>query len=75
MRAAVVDLSSNLVVNVVRADAGTDAAPDGCLFVNSDVANIGDSWNGTQIVARVVPVVSAMHTVKPTTASPNVTAL
>jgi len=34
MRAAVVDSATYLVVNVVVADAATDAAPDGCFLVD-----------------------------------------
>ena len=37
MRAAVVDSTTNIVVNVVVADASGDVAPDGCFLV--DVVN------------------------------------
>lgn len=34
MRAAVVDLSTNVVINIIVADADKDLAPDGCILVN-----------------------------------------
>lgn len=36
MRAAVVDRSTNIVVNVIMADASTDLPPDGCVLVDVD---------------------------------------
>jgi hypothetical protein len=36
MRAAVVDSTTNIVVNVVVADASGDVAPDGCFLVDVD---------------------------------------
>jgi hypothetical protein len=70
MRAALIDLVSGLVVNVVVADASDHAAPDGFLLVNSDTANIGDTWDGTQIVITPHP-----NAVDPMTANPGISAL
>lgn len=36
MRCAVIDIATNIVVNMIVADAAVHAAPDGCLLVNTD---------------------------------------
>lgn len=36
MRAAVVDLATNIVVNIIIADASVDPAPDGCMLIDAD---------------------------------------
>lgn len=42
MRCAVIDIATNTVVNMIVADAAIDAAPGGCLLVNTDgPCNIG----------------------------------
>lgn len=38
MRAAVVDILTNIVINIIVADAATDPAPDGTLLI--DVTDI-----------------------------------
>lgn len=36
MRTAVVSAETNIVVNVIVADAATDVAPDGCFLIDVD---------------------------------------
>lgn len=48
-RCAVVD-ASGIVAEVIMADPGIDAHPAGKL-IESDVANIGDRWDGAKFVA------------------------
>jgi len=43
MRAAVVDQATNVVINIIVADAATDAAPDFCILV--DVARMSCDIN------------------------------
>lgn len=52
MRAAVVDLSTNIVVNIIIADASKDPAPIGCILVDvtntqCDIGWIYDPQTGT----------------------------
>ena len=45
MRAAVVDQTSNLVTNLIVADASVDRAPDGFVLVNlEDDSPVGVGW-------------------------------
>lgn len=56
MRVAVVELASGLVVNVatVKSDDGSEPA-EGFIHVPSISANIGDTWNGSQIIKKPEP--------------------
>lgn len=53
MKAAVVDLQTMIVLNIIMADASVDPAPDGCELIdvtNGPECNIGwvyDSASGT----------------------------
>jgi len=52
MRAAVIDLLTNIVVNMIVASAETDAAPDGTFLVNvtdtfCDIGWVYDPATGT----------------------------
>lgn len=52
MRAAVVDQTSNLVTNLIVADANVDRAPDGFLLVNlEDDSQVGIGWVFDQLTA------------------------
>jgi hypothetical protein len=56
MRIAVIDLASNLVVNVAHVEDGDGSTePDGFLHIESNSANIGDSWDGTNIIPKPEP--------------------
>jgi hypothetical protein len=44
MRAAVVDSATNIVVNVIVADAAVDVAPDGCFLVDIENFSCGIDW-------------------------------
>ena len=45
MRAAVVDQTSNLVTNLIVADASVDRAPDGFVLVNlPEDSQVGIGW-------------------------------
>jgi len=44
MRAAVVDTGTNLVVNLIIADASVDAPPLGCVLVNIDDIDCNIDW-------------------------------
>lgn len=56
-RIAVINLKSGLVENVaVIKDGDGSTAPIGSVFIHSDEADIGDSWDGTQIV-KAKPVI------------------
>lgn len=45
MRAAVVDQTSNIVTNIIVADASVDRAPDGFVLVNlPDDSPVGGGW-------------------------------
>ena len=63
MRAALIDLATGLVENVIVADATIHDAPAGYLLVNSEDANIGDKWDGASIIVNPV-------SVRPAPASP-----
>ena len=56
MRYAIIDLATNLVVNVAEIEPGDGSTqPEGTLNFQSDTAGIGDSWNGISIVPKPVP--------------------
>lgn len=56
MRVAVINLQSNKVENVGVVDDGDGSkAPDGYVFVISDSANIGDGWDGANIIPQPQP--------------------
>jgi hypothetical protein len=56
MRYAIIDLSTNLIVNVAEIEPGDGSTqPEGTLNFQSDTAGIGDSWDGTSIVPKPVP--------------------
>ena len=56
MRYAIIDLSTNLVVNVAEIEPGDGSTqPEGTLNFQSDTAGIGDSWDGTSIVPKPAP--------------------
>lgn len=56
MRYAIIDLSTNLVVNVAEIEPGDGSTqPEGTLNFQSDTANIGDSWDGTSIIPQPAP--------------------
>ena len=56
MRYAIIDLSTNLVVNVAEIEPGDGSTqPEGTLNFQSDTAGIGDSWDGTSIVPKPEP--------------------
>ena len=44
MRAAVVDRQTNIVVNVIVADASSDLPPDGCFLVDADNVMCDIGW-------------------------------
>ena len=44
MKAAVVELSTNIVLNVIVANANVDLAPDGCVLI--DITNGPDCSTG-----------------------------
>lgn len=44
MKAAVVDQTTNIVVNIIVADASVDPAPDGCFLVNVDNTPCDIGW-------------------------------
>ena len=49
MRCALVENSTNLVVNLIMADPATDNAPDGFILIglsDEDPVEIGWSWDG-----------------------------
>ena len=56
MRYAIIDLATNLVVNVAEIEPGDGSTqPEGTLNFQSDTAGIGDSWDGTSIVPKPTP--------------------
>ena len=51
---AIINLETGLVDNIAAVrDGDGSTAPDGFLFVPSEAATIGDSWDGAQIVKAV----------------------
>ena len=51
MRYALVNLSSNKICNVVEMAAGDGSSiPHGFRAVPSDIASIGDDWDGENII-------------------------
>ena len=54
-KCAVVNTTSNLVVNVIIADPTSFTSPAGCILVGSATANIGDSYSGGAIIPAPVP--------------------
>jgi hypothetical protein len=56
MRYAIIDLSTKLVINMAEIEPGDGSTqPEGFLNVQSQTANIGDSWDGTNIVLKPAP--------------------
>jgi hypothetical protein len=53
MGCAVVDLATNIVVNIIVADAATDAAPDGCLLVNTE-SPCGIGWTYDPVIGDFI---------------------
>lgn len=52
MRYALIDLSTNVVVNVVEIDPNDGSKdPDGFQTVPSDTAGIGFAWDGAEFIA------------------------
>lgn len=55
MRYGIIDLSTNLVVNVAEIDSGDGSTqPSGFINVQSDVVNIGDSWDGEKLIHKIL---------------------
>lgn len=58
MACAVIDISTNKVINTIVADAERDLPPLGCVLVTipagMPVDSTGWSWDGQQFVAPVV---------------------
>jgi hypothetical protein len=54
MRAAVVDRQTNIVVNVIVADASSDLPPDGCLLVDIDNLACDIGWTYDPIVVDFI---------------------
>lgn len=52
MKLAVINIQTNIVENIVVAPQGANVwfVPDGYDTVESETANIGDTWNGTEFV-------------------------
>jgi len=50
MHAAIVDLNTDIVVNVVEMGEAGFCPPEGCIVVVSDNANIGDNYVNGAIV-------------------------
>lgn len=55
MRAAVVDLATNVVVNIIVADASSDPPPEDCILIDVEnmICNIG--WVFDPIMIDFVP--------------------
>lgn len=52
-------ISNNKVINIAIADSKEIAEEaTKCLCVESNVANIGDIWNGTQIIKQEIEIPS-----------------
>jgi hypothetical protein len=65
VKAALIDMNSNIVANVIILGAGYDP-PSGFLVVESDTARIGDSYaNGIFTSPPVVPAAPQVPDVKP----------
>lgn len=63
MRFAII--KNNLVVNVVEGDAAAQLSSLGDHVVYSEVASIGDAWNGSSIVPAVRPSVALQNQPEP----------
>jgi hypothetical protein len=53
MRCALVELSTNLVINLIIADPSVDPSPDGFILISlsdEDPVGIGWTWDGTDFV-------------------------
>jgi hypothetical protein len=49
MRCAVVEIATGIVKNVAEVEDGDGSSPaEGFAHIASDVANIGDVWNGSR---------------------------
>lgn len=56
MRYALIDLSTNVVSNVVEiAEGDGSTTPAGFLTLASDTADIGDSWDGEKFILKQQP--------------------
>lgn len=44
MRAAVVDQATNVVINIIVADAARDIAPDGCILIDVERMSCDMGW-------------------------------
>jgi hypothetical protein len=56
MRHAVINLTTGIVENVAEIVDGDGSTPEtGFIFVASETAGAGDTWDGTQIVAAPSP--------------------
>lgn len=58
MRCALVENSTNLVVNLIMADPATDNAPDGFILIglsDEDPVEIGWSWDGEHFNPPIPP--------------------
>jgi hypothetical protein len=56
MRCAMIDIKTNVVVNVIDVEAGDGTqAPSGMKLVEDISADIGDAWDGQKIVRKPQP--------------------
>ena len=55
MKAAVVDLATNTVVNIIVADAMYDRAPDGCMLIDIENMTCDIGWTFDSIMIDFVP--------------------
>lgn len=56
MRHAVINVTTGIVENVAEIVDGDGSTPEiGFIFVASETAGIGDTWDGTQIIAAPLP--------------------
>ena len=57
MRFTIVEQATGLVLNVIEWEGDTETwrPPEGCNAVQSDVANIGDTWDGTNFLPPPAP--------------------
>jgi hypothetical protein len=55
MRAAVVDLATKIVVNIIVADALYDRAPDGCMLLDIEHMECDIGWTYDAIMVDFIP--------------------